>query len=55
MVGKDGLDQGGLAGLARAGEQHDRVLLGRASQLPFQMTLDHNEAPFAYACKFNIR
>jgi hypothetical protein len=54
MVRKDGLDQGGFAGLAGTGELHDRILFGRASQLLFQMTRDHDEAPFVRPCNFNI-
>jgi hypothetical protein len=45
MVRKDGSNQSGLAGLTRAGEQYDRVLLGRGPQLSFQMTLDHDRIP----------
>jgi hypothetical protein len=54
VVWEDGSDEGGLAGLAGPGEQYDRVLSGRAPQLPFQMTLDHDDAPFGYVCKFTI-
>jgi hypothetical protein len=54
MVRKDGSNQGGLAGLTRAGEQYNGVLLGRGPQLPLQMTLDHERAPCSSVCKFNI-